>query len=146
MTVARKWLLSIGTFTLVAPIGLMIALVALHWLGAMNAWAFPLIHVGVFCGFGGTSCLIMAQFIRSRPRAIGGSANYRWRRRLAGILVLLFFSLNTPAYLLSDIEALVNNIPAKKQLVVSPDAGHHQLIGVDRPLWDNSINNFLKGI
>ena len=45
-----------------------------------------------------------------------------------------------------DIEALVNNIPASKQLVVSPDAGHHQLIGVDRPLWDASISNFLTPI
>ncbi|MFG6096374.1 alpha/beta fold hydrolase [Leptothoe sp. ISB3NOV94-8A] len=46
----------------------------------------------------------------------------------------------------SDIEALVQTIPATKQLVVSADAGHHQLIGVDRPLWDASVSNFLKAI
>ncbi len=46
----------------------------------------------------------------------------------------------------ADIEALVNNIPAPKQLVISPKAGHHQLIGVDRPLWDMTVKAFLRSL
>lgn len=97
MTVARKWLLSIGAFTLVAPIGLAMVLVAFHWLGAINIWTFPLIHVGVFCLFGGISCLIMAQFLNRRP--VVGPINYRGR--LAWVCVILFLGLNTPAFVLS---------------------------------------------
>ncbi|MEL7314081.1 MAG: alpha/beta fold hydrolase [Cyanobacteria bacterium J06559_3] len=43
----------------------------------------------------------------------------------------------------AEIEALFANLTASKQLVISPDGGHHQLIGVDRPLWDASIANLL---
>lgn len=43
-----------------------------------------------------------------------------------------------------EIETLVGNIPRSKQLVVSPNAGHHQLIGVDRPLWNSTIDQFLR--
>ncbi|MEM7794863.1 MAG: alpha/beta hydrolase, partial [Cyanobacteria bacterium P01_C01_bin.118] len=61
MVASRKWLLSLGVVTLLAPIVLGLVLVGLHWLGVINAWVFPLFHVGVFCIFGGVSCLITAQ-------------------------------------------------------------------------------------
>ena len=45
---------------------------------------------------------------------------------------------------IDKIQALIQNISSSKQLVVSPDAGHHQLIGVDRQLWLLTVKNFLS--
>ncbi|MEM9566978.1 MAG: alpha/beta hydrolase [Cyanobacteria bacterium P01_E01_bin.34] len=42
-----------------------------------------------------------------------------------------------------NIQAIANNFAGPKQLVISADAGHHQLIGVDRHLWNISLRSFL---
>ncbi|MEM9486599.1 MAG: alpha/beta hydrolase, partial [Cyanobacteria bacterium P01_F01_bin.116] len=97
MVASRKWLLSLGVFTLLAPIALGLVLVVLHWLGVINAWVFPLFHVGVFCIFGGVSCLITAQVVRRPVYKRVGNRRRRWYWALA----LLVLCLNTPAYLLS---------------------------------------------
>ncbi|MEM7795367.1 MAG: alpha/beta hydrolase, partial [Cyanobacteria bacterium P01_C01_bin.118] len=82
---------------LLAPIVLGLVLVGLHWLGVINAWVFPLFHVGVFCIFGGVSCLITAQVVRRPVYKRVGNRRRRWYWALA----LLVLCLNTPAYLLS---------------------------------------------
>ena len=46
----------------------------------------------------------------------------------------------------AEINALFANISAPKQLVVSPEAGHHQLIGVDRALWDAQVAQLLNSV
>ncbi|MBE9117878.1 alpha/beta hydrolase [Lusitaniella coriacea LEGE 07157] len=46
----------------------------------------------------------------------------------------------------AEIEALFKNLQGSKTLVTSPEAGHHQLIGVDRNLWDSSVKNFFDSL
>ncbi|MEM9157044.1 MAG: hypothetical protein AAGB13_18740 [Cyanobacteria bacterium P01_F01_bin.33] len=46
----------------------------------------------------------------------------------------------------SEIERIFQNLPESSKLVLSPQAGHHQLIGVDRPLWDASLTQFLNSL
>lgn len=46
----------------------------------------------------------------------------------------------------AEVEALFNNLKGPKQLVISSDAGHHQLIGVDRSLWDSSVSSLLGAL
>ena len=46
----------------------------------------------------------------------------------------------------SEIEALFQNLQGPKQLVISPDAAHQQLVGVDRPLWERTIASFLDSL
>ena len=46
----------------------------------------------------------------------------------------------------AEINELFANITAPKQLVVSPEAGHHQLIGVDRALWDAQVTELLNSV
>jgi pimeloyl-ACP methyl ester carboxylesterase len=46
----------------------------------------------------------------------------------------------------AEIKALFANITAPKQLVLSPAAGHHQLIGVDRTLWDAQVTKLLNSV
>ena len=99
MVVSRKWLLNLGFLTLLAPVGLAVSLIVLHRLGTINAWVFPFVHVGIFCLFGGTSCLIVAQVMR--PAQASSPIRYRWRRRLCWGCAILLVSLNVPAYLLS---------------------------------------------
>lgn len=43
-----------------------------------------------------------------------------------------------------EVRTLFENLSGPKQLVISPDAGHHQLIGVDRDLWETSVAAFLE--
>lgn len=46
-----------------------------------------------------------------------------------------------------QMETLIQTFPgSKKQLVVSPDAGHQQLIGVNRQLWDLTVHKFLSSL
>ena len=45
-----------------------------------------------------------------------------------------------------DIRAIADNFAGSKQLVISADAGHHQLIGVGRQLWSTSLTNFLSAL
>ncbi|MEM6445140.1 MAG: alpha/beta hydrolase [Cyanobacteria bacterium P01_D01_bin.123] len=46
----------------------------------------------------------------------------------------------------AEIERIFQNLPESSKLVLSPQAGHHQLIGVDRPLWDASLTQFLNSL
>lgn len=46
----------------------------------------------------------------------------------------------------AEIETIFQNLPESSTLVTSPKAGHHQLIGVDRPLWEASLNQFLNAL
>ncbi len=45
-----------------------------------------------------------------------------------------------------EIQAIADNFAGPKQLVISADAGHHQLIGVDRQLWNTSLAKFLNAL
>jgi hypothetical protein len=107
MTTSRKLLFNVGFLTLFAPVGLALVLVTLHFVGAINAWTFPLVHIGAFCLFGGTSCLVAAQVITKRPvrpsaaKHITHQLTHRRRRRLCWGLVILLVSLNVPTYLLA---------------------------------------------
>ncbi|EKV00569.1 lysophospholipase [Leptolyngbya sp. PCC 7375] len=101
MTVPCKRLLTVGFLTLLAPVGLTGALVVLHLLGAVNAWVFPLVQVGAFCLFGGTSCIVAAQVLSRRPVQVSRPSNHQRRRQLCWGLAILLFSLNFPAYLLA---------------------------------------------
>ncbi len=103
MGMSRKLLFKVGWLVLLAPIGLATVLGVLHWLGAINAWGFPLAHVGVFCIFGGTSCFVAARFV-GRDAALRSPArqtNHLRRRQLGWGLAILLLSLNFPAYVLS---------------------------------------------
>jgi pimeloyl-ACP methyl ester carboxylesterase len=44
----------------------------------------------------------------------------------------------------TEIEKVFQNLQGAKKLVISPQAGHHQLIGVDRQLWENRVAQFLE--
>ena len=44
----------------------------------------------------------------------------------------------------AEVKKLFARLPTPKQLVIAPEGGHHQLIGVDRPLWEASLNRFLQ--
>lgn len=46
----------------------------------------------------------------------------------------------------AEIEALFENLQGAKKLVTSPNAGHHQLIGIDRKLWDSSVQEFFDSL
>ena len=46
----------------------------------------------------------------------------------------------------AEVEALFDNLKGPKQLVISTDAGHHQLIGVDRPLWEAGVASLLGAL
>lgn len=46
----------------------------------------------------------------------------------------------------AEIKALFENLTNPKQLVISLDGGHHQLIGVDRSLWDSSVVDLLSSL
>ncbi|NEZ54422.1 alpha/beta hydrolase [Adonisia turfae] len=101
MTVPCKRLLNVGFLTLLAPVGLTVALVVLHLLGAVNAWVFPLVQVGAFCLFGGTGCIVAAQVLSRRPVPVSRPINHQRRRQLCWGLAILLFSLNFPPYLLA---------------------------------------------
>ncbi|MGL5878764.1 MAG: alpha/beta hydrolase [Xenococcaceae cyanobacterium] len=45
---------------------------------------------------------------------------------------------------IKEIERLVVNLQGKKQLIVFPTAGHQLLVTVDRNLWRQNIQDFLK--
>lgn len=60
--------------------------------------------------------------------------------------VLLVHGQQDPWTSDAEIEEIFANLPEPKQLVVSPEAGHHQLIGVDGQQWQRSIRQFLASI
>jgi hypothetical protein len=43
-----------------------------------------------------------------------------------------------------EIKALFQNLKGPKQLIISPDVGHHQLIGIHRALWNSTLEKFLN--
>ncbi len=45
-----------------------------------------------------------------------------------------------------EIKQLTQNIPSDKQLVIFPTAGHELLVTIDSKLWQQSVDNFLKGL
>lgn len=45
-----------------------------------------------------------------------------------------------------EVKTLFQQITAPKQLVIAPDGGHHQLIGIDRSLWETSLSKFLQSV
>lgn len=46
----------------------------------------------------------------------------------------------------AEVKTLFQQITAPKQLVIAPDGGHHQLIGIDRSLWETSLSQFLQSV
>ncbi|MCT7985500.1 lysophospholipase [Laspinema sp. A4] len=45
-----------------------------------------------------------------------------------------------------EIQDLYENLQGPKQIVISPEAGHNSLIGVNRNLWNSSINQFFDSL
>ncbi len=45
---------------------------------------------------------------------------------------------------MAEINELFQNLQSQKQLVTFPAAGHQLLVTVDKELWQNSVENFLK--
>lgn len=46
----------------------------------------------------------------------------------------------------AEVKTLFQQITTPKQLVIAPDGGHHQLIGIDRALWETNLSHFLQSI
>lgn len=57
---------------------------------------------------------------------------------------LVMHGQHDPWTSVKEVKALFQQLPNPKQLVIAPDGGHHQLIGVDRSLWETSLSRFLK--
>ena len=57
---------------------------------------------------------------------------------------LVIHGQQDPWTTVAEVKQLFQNLSQPKKLVISPDTGHHQLIGVDRPLWEASIMDFLQ--
>ena len=134
MTTSRKLLFNVGVLALFAPVGLTLVLVVLHLLGAINAWIFPLVHVGAFCLFGGTSCLVAAQVIARRPvqPAAPRHITHQRRRQLCSGLVILLVSLNLPAYLLAYH---MTHVREPGQIGISVPKPSHDNTPTDRGLF-----------
>lgn len=47
---------------------------------------------------------------------------------------------------LEEINQILQNLQGFKQLVIFPDAGHDLLVTVDKQLWKQSVEKFIKGI
>ncbi|MEM7713533.1 MAG: alpha/beta hydrolase [Cyanobacteria bacterium P01_A01_bin.68] len=45
-----------------------------------------------------------------------------------------------------EINQILQNLQGSKQLVIFPDAGHNLLVTVDKQLWKQSIEKFLRGV
>ncbi len=45
-----------------------------------------------------------------------------------------------------EIQDLYENLQGPKQIVISPEAGHNSLIGVNRNLWNSTINQFFDSL
>ncbi len=45
-----------------------------------------------------------------------------------------------------EIKLLFNNFQGDKQLVISPNSGHQQLIGVNKNLWNDTIKKFFHSL
>ncbi|MGD1857905.1 MAG: alpha/beta hydrolase [Leptolyngbyaceae cyanobacterium] len=94
MTTSRRWLFNVGYCVLLTPVGLAVILVALHTLGTINAWVFPIVQVGVFCLFGGSSCLVAAQLADRRPAQRSADRQRRW----LGWGLAMLLVINVPTY------------------------------------------------
>jgi len=125
----QRCLTQAGIAALLLLVGLMLALVGLHRIGLINAWQFPLKSVAAFLGLGSLTCFGLSLLLGLR--SISRTKLFS-KPRWTVVLAVLLVGLNVPAYVL-----------APKELVISPDAGHHQLIGVDRSLWETTVKNFL---
>lgn len=58
--------------------------------------------------------------------------------------ILIMQGQHDPWTTVEQVKTLFQQISAPKQLIISPEGGHHQLIGVDRTLWENSLGQFLR--
>lgn len=58
--------------------------------------------------------------------------------------ILVMHGQHDPWTSVKEVKALFQQLPYPKQLVIASDGGHHQLIGVDRSLWETSLSRFLK--
>lgn len=45
-----------------------------------------------------------------------------------------------------EINALFENLKVSKQIIISPDVGHQQLVAVNRELWNSTINKFFNSL
>ena len=58
--------------------------------------------------------------------------------------VLLQWGLNDPRVSREEIDAIYNNIPSAKKLVVYQSCGHESLCKVETEKWKTEVSNFLK--
>ena len=58
--------------------------------------------------------------------------------------VLLQWGVNDPRVSREEIEAIYNNIPSAKKLVLYQSCGHESLCKVETEKWKNEVSNFLK--
>ncbi|MBE9066435.1 alpha/beta fold hydrolase [Leptolyngbya cf. ectocarpi LEGE 11479] len=126
MTTSRRWLFKVGYGVLFAPVGLAVILVVLHSLGAINAWGFPLVHVGVFCLFGGSSCLVAAQFVGRRPAQRVAASQRRWLGWGLAILLVINVPTYGLAYQMTHVRApgqLGIGVPKPKNAKTPSDRG-----------------------
>ena len=106
MNTSRKFLTLTGSLALGILVGIIIILVALHRLGLINAWLFPLKFVSVLLICVSLSCLMLAQIMQKpkqqnqkslkQPRS--KKAKRRWQNRLLSLLITLLIFLNISTY------------------------------------------------
>ncbi len=70
MNTSRKFLTLTGSLALGILVGIIIILVALHRLGLINAWLFPLKAVSVLLISVSLSCLLLAHIIQKPKQQI----------------------------------------------------------------------------
>ncbi|HBB32737.1 MAG TPA: alpha/beta hydrolase [Cyanobacteria bacterium UBA8803] len=109
MNASRKFLTITGSLALAILAGIIIILVALHWLGLINAWLFPFKPVIAMLISVSLSCLILAQ-IRQEPKQQNQKSlkpqrrkkpKRRWPNRLLSLLITLLILFNIPTYFLA---------------------------------------------
>ena len=109
MNTSRKFLTLTGSLALGILVGIIIILVALHRLGLINAWLFPLKLGSVLLICVSLSCLMLAQILQKpkqqnqkslrQPRS--KKAKRRWQNKLLSLLITLLIFFNIPSYLLA---------------------------------------------
>jgi hypothetical protein len=109
MNTSRKFLTITSSLVLRILVGIIIILVALHWLGLINAWLFPLKAVSVLLISVSLSCLMLAQIMQKpkqqnqkslrQPRS--KKAKRRWQNRLLSLLITLLIFLNISTYFIA---------------------------------------------
>lgn len=120
-----------GAIAFATLLGTMAIAAGLHLRGMVNAWALPLKAIAAFLG-------------GARHTFNGFAHNPVAYARHATCPTLILHGVQDKWTNVEDVEAILENLgSSSKQLVLFPDAGHQLLIGVDRELWQTSVEQFL---